>query len=74
MRAMIAALAVALIVGTEVTAGVAVIDGIVFWGDLATAKTLLWGVLAIGVAAGLVAGQRTLRRERRLPQGPVSLG
>lgn len=74
MRAMIAALAVALIVGTEVAAGAAVIDGIVFWSDIGTAKALLWVAVAAGVAVGALAGQRTLRRERRLPQGPISLG
>lgn len=74
MRALIAALAVALIVGTEVTAGAAVIDGILFWGDLATAKILLWVAVAAGLVFGVIAGRRTFRREQNLPQGPVSLG
>lgn len=71
MRALIAALAVALIVGTEVTAGVAVLDGIVFWSNLELAKDLLWIAPIAGVLAGLWAGRRTLRYERMLPQGDI---
>ncbi|MGC2857502.1 hypothetical protein ACM64Y_18680 [Novispirillum sp. DQ9] len=74
MRALIAALAVALIVGTEVTAGVAVLDGIIFWSDIDTAKALLWVAVAAGVVAGLLAGRRTLLKERSLPQGAISQG
>ncbi|KJS36154.1 MAG: hypothetical protein VR70_14410 [Rhodospirillaceae bacterium BRH_c57] len=69
MRALIAAFSVALIVGTEVAAGVAVIDGVIFWNNLDLAAKVLWLAPLLGVAVGLLAAQRVLRHERGLPPG-----
>lgn len=69
MRALIAAIAVALIVGTEVAAGVAVVDGVVFWNNMDLAAKVLWLAPVLGVAAGLMAGRRVLLHERALPPG-----
>jgi hypothetical protein len=69
MRALVAAFAVALIVGTEVTAGVAVVDGIIFWNNTDLAQTLLWIAPLVGIASGLWAGVHVLRQERVLEPG-----
>ncbi|MFA7430518.1 MAG: hypothetical protein WCZ23_10210 [Rhodospirillaceae bacterium] len=69
MRALVAAVAVALIVGTEVTAGMAVLDGVIFWSNMSLALKLLWIAPLVGIASGLWAGAHVLRRERAFPPG-----
>lgn len=74
MRAHLAGLAFALIIGSESAAAVAALEGLVFWNNIALLMDLLWVAAGAGLLAGAMAWRHAVRCEHRLAEEAVLEG